>query len=190
MTDMKCAEGCAMPDLLIRLVGINSEGAFRMGARAMRAQIEQRLVAYGFATLAADTPIPMFPPIQPAAAPEWRWWAGDNEEWYSHGPFDTREEAVKALDGYGGHVTEAIQQSVKFSADNLLDDQYFDGDDLFDMDRTEPDRIGGADLIAAADAELQTLLDAWAARWQHTFAAPSLFAGTRNGEAIAAEAVA
>jgi hypothetical protein len=191
------------PAGLLELTKAQSEGAFRMGAQAMRAAIEMRgndLIErreargrkqgndYIVAALqfAAETPIPMFPPQSPAPEPAWQWFSGANDEWYSNGPFDTRDEAIEALEGEGGFIIEAQKQRVRFTASGLIDDQYYDADDLFSYDHgDEHDRIGGADLIAAADAELQALLDAWTARWQHTFAAPTIFAATRNAEQVA-----
>ena len=34
----------------------------------------------------------------------WKWYAGSNDEEFHSGPFDTREEAIKALDGLNGFV--------------------------------------------------------------------------------------
>lgn len=190
-----------------------NDGAFRMGARAMLAAIAERgshLLAeraeakrpqsgtdYIEATLAyvADTPIPTMPEPALRPEPEWQWWAGDNEEWFSSGPHPTREVAIDQGRDYFGeeailHIVEAAPQRVTFSASNLIEAQYFECDDYFSGEHGDPDRVGGPDVVKAADAELQSLLDWWASRWQHTFNRPEMFAATRNSEVVPAEAVA
>lgn len=194
-------------------IEVTSQGAFRMGARAMR----QSLVDY-FAGLVAervatrkgrrnqaddviaacavkimDRPLPDFPAQPEPLKQVWRWWSGGDGEWFTNGPCATREEAIGELCGEGGHLVEALAGVVHFSAERLIADQYFEDDQGFDYDHSEPDRVGGADVIAAADAELQALLDGWLTRWGHTFVKPSLFAATRNAEYVepdAAEAAA
>lgn len=191
-----------------RLLANPSEGAFRMGARAMRDAIEARgkdLVAERVAAkrpasgteyieasmqFACETPIPDFPALpEQNPATEWAWWAGTNDEWYQVGPCATRENALEMFHhDYGQedscYLIEAARRSVAFSAEALITAQYFEDNDDFGYDHGEPDRIGGADVISAADAELQALLDRWSARWQHTFIAPNMFGGTRNGELV------
>lgn len=119
------------------------------------------------------------------SAAKWEWWSGTNDEFYTNGPFATREEAIRELDGYGGHIIEAVKRTVKFSADQLIDAQYYEDDDYFSGEHGEPDRKGD---WKAADAELQAMLDAWAEKWQHTFIAPEMFASSRNREEIAKDA--
>jgi hypothetical protein len=194
-----------------RLLANPSEGAFRMGARAMRDAIEARgkdLVAERVAAkqpasgteyieasmqFACETPIPDFPalPAQTPAA-EWAWWAGTDDEWYQVGPCKTRENALEMFrhdygPEQGCYLIEAARGRVSFSAEDVISTQYFEDNEGFDYDHTEPDRIGGADVIAAADAELQALLNRWSARWQHTFITPNMFAGTRNAEVVPGE---
>ena len=57
--------------------------------------------------------------------PDWKWYAGSNEEEFHSGPFDTREEAIIALDGYGGFIIEArkslLSLSKFFDARGFLD---------------------------------------------------------------------
>lgn len=108
------------------------------------------------------------------------WWSGSNEEYFTNGPFDTREDAVAALDGEGGYVVKAALMPITFSAASLIDDQYFECDDYFSGEHGEPERVGFGDAVALADAELQALLDAWTARWRHTFNQPEMFG--RMGE--------
>lgn len=165
-------------------------GAFNLGARAMRDEAEQRIRDFGnhiAASCIADLPLPTFAPPEPREPLGWRWWSGSNDEWYTNGPFGSREDAVKALDGAGGFVIEAIKRPVQFSACNLIESQYFEDENYFSGEAGEPDRNGGTDIVLAADAELQALLDAWADRWRHTFEEPEMFAATRNGEAISAD---
>ncbi|WP_341207252.1 hypothetical protein [uncultured Sphingomonas sp.] len=121
------------------------------------------------------------------AADAWQWWSGANDEWYTNGPFATREEAVAALDGDGGYVIEAKHPDpVSFSASALIEAQYLEDNDYFDFDHSEPDRKGPADKIAAADAELQTMLDDWCSRHADTFVRGNLFGEQRNGDRIEA----
>jgi hypothetical protein len=169
-----------------------SEGAFRLGAAAMRDILAEEARTNGNDILAQQIenhPLPAMParPIADRAA-VWEWWSGSNDEYYTNGPFASREAAISALDGYGGFIVEAVKKSVQFSADQLIDSQYFEDDDYFSGEHGEPDRAGGGDAIAAADAELQAVLDAWLAKWGHTFVAPEMFAMTRNRASIAAEA--
>lgn len=115
---------------------------------------------------------------------KWLWYSGQDDEFYTNGPFATREEAIEALDGYGGHIIEAAPREVRFSANSLIEHQYFDNDDYFTGEHRGPDRAGGADVVAQADAELQTLLDDWLDRWRHTFVKPEVFRCARKGECI------
>jgi hypothetical protein len=123
-----------------------------------------------------------------SAAPDddWCWWAGRDEEWFTEGPFKSREEAVEAGEGiaedYGLDqfcIIEAVQGAVSFSAERLIEAQYAEDDDNFDYDHSEPGRLGDH---AAADAELQALLDAWTDKYRHTFVTPGLFLKQRNRE--------
>ncbi|MBB5697027.1 hypothetical protein [Sphingomonas yantingensis] len=116
----------------------------------------------------------------------WKWWAGRDEEWFDVGPCDTREQAIEeghASHEDGFHIIEALPGDLKFSAARMIDDQYYEADDLFDFDHTEPDRSGPHQ---EADAELQALLDAWTEKWGHTFVTPTMFRATRNGEHVRA----
>ena len=117
------------------------------------------------------------------------WWASRNGEFYSVGPLETRKQVLKEgaieFDGDAFHIAEAALHTIKLSAAAVIDDQYFDDSDLwFDGDRA--DRCGNS---AAADAELQQLLDDWLARHANTFVQPDAFAWIRNQELIPAGAV-
>lgn len=133
----------------------------------------------------ADLPLPEMP--QPASREPagWGWRSGPNNEYYTNGPFADRADAVAALDGERGYIVEAVQGAVRFDAERLINDQYFEDDSNFDFDNMEPDRTGGGDVADAADAELQALLDGWVARWRHTFVTPNMFAATRGEEFVA-----
>lgn len=115
---------------------------------------------------------------------DWKWWSGSNDEFYTNGPFDTREEAIEELDGQGGYIVEAVRDKVQFSAKRLIDQQYFEEDDYFSYEHGEPDRVGEKELIAQADMELQAALDVWLDKWRYTFVTPEIFANSRNHESV------
>lgn len=115
---------------------------------------------------------------------KWMWWSGPNDELYTNGPYLTREEALEALDGGWGYIVEAVSQKLRFSAEDMLETQYFENDDLFSGEGPNADRIGDN---KDADAELQALLDEWTAKWAHTFISPTRFKGHRIEEAIEAQ---
>lgn len=118
---------------------------------------------------------------------KWQWFSGTNDEYFTNGPFETREEAIEALDGYGGHIIEAERYPITFSARRLIDDQYFDCEDYFSGEYSEPARYGNEEFVAAADAELQAALDAWLAKWSVSFIQPEMFCRQRNAEYIPAD---
>lgn len=120
----------------------------------------------------------------------WVWWSGSNEEFFSNGPFETRDEAVDALEEERGFVIHALPYALNFSARRLLDDQYFECEDYFSGEHGEADRVGKPEGIAEADAELQSLLDAWVAKWKGTFVAPEMFAASSPAEFIEAPHIA
>lgn len=113
------------------------------------------------------------------------WWAGSNDEWFTEGPFDTREEALAEGRAYaedheleGFFIAEARTQEIRFSAKRLIEDQYMELEDAFDFDNgNEPDRLKGAE---EADAELQALLDAWCEKHKGTFVQPGVFASCKT----------
>lgn len=117
---------------------------------------------------------------------DWKWWAGKSDEFFTDGPFDSREIAISeysnnwgADDGF--HIIEAIQGRLSFSADRMISDQYFENEDIFSVDGAEPVRLKGAD---EADKELQALLDGWVEKHKSTFVTPTLFLNQRNEEYI------
>lgn len=117
-----------------------------------------------------------------------KWWAGSNDEFFTEGPLDSRDDAIAEGRGQFGedgfYICEAEQQPFSLDAQRLLDSQYFEQDDLFDYDHSEPGRKGDH---AAADAELQALLNAWCDKHRDTFITPSLFLWSANHEHIPAQ---
>ncbi|MBB3940726.1 hypothetical protein GGR39_002383 [Novosphingobium fluoreni] len=118
------------------------------------------------------------------------WWASRDGDFYTSGPHDTREQAIFAgredFDGGAFHIVEAGIAPLRFSAARLIDQQYFEDDELFHPGASGADRRGNC---KAADAELQEMLDAWLVRHADTFVAPTMFAWSRNEEFIPAGAV-
>jgi len=114
----------------------------------------------------------------------WQWWSGTDDEYFTNGPFDTRKEAIEALDGEGGHIIEAERYPIKFSAKRLIERQYLDCDDYFSGEYAEAARAGSEDFVAAADAELQEFLDLWTVKWAASFVQPEMFCRQRNAEYI------
>lgn len=117
---------------------------------------------------------------------EWAWWAGSNEEFFTDGPFATREDAIAEyksswMPEEGFHIVEAVAGRVWFSAGRLIVRQYEDDDDLWGIDGPSPDRLGEHE---AADKELQELLDKWVEKYSDTFVQPTMFRGQRNAEFI------
>ena len=84
---------------------------------------------------------------------EWKWYSGISDEELSHGPFDMREQAVSALDGYGGYVVLArkvpLLLSGYFDVDTFLEnaeDAACDlgnehGDLLFNVSKEQSDDL-------------------------------------------------
>jgi len=110
------------------------------------------------------------------------WWAGRQNDYFTEGPFDTRDEAVDVgRDSFDDdfYIIEAETHSVRFDAQRLINDQYVENDNLFDYENCEPERLGDS---ASADAELQALLDAWLEKHEATFNTPNIFAWSKNEE--------
>jgi hypothetical protein len=117
---------------------------------------------------------------------EWKWYSGPNDEAYTNGPFDTREQAVAELDGLGGYVIMArkvpLKLSDSFDADVFLESAEDsasdlaneDGDPLFDITSYQQ-----ADL----EARVRAAIDAWQYAHNLTFV-PWAFTETRHGERI------
>lgn len=117
------------------------------------------------------------------------WWASHDGEFYKVGPVATRKQILQAgaaeFEGFAFYIVEAGLHEIKFSAADLIEDQYFNAEDLW-YDGEGADRACDS---TAADAELQALLDGWLAKHIDTFDKPTAFAWSRNEELIPAGAV-
>ncbi len=118
------------------------------------------------------------------------WWASRDGGFYTCGPAPSREgiilEGRDDFDGEAFYIIKAATEPLTFGAARLIDDQYFERNDLFSTEGYSADRRGNC---KAADAELQEMLDAWLVRHADTFVAPTMFAWSRNKEFIPAGAV-
>ena len=95
---------------------------------------------------------------------DWKWYSGDNDEAFCGGPFDTREQAIAALDGYGGYVIEAQKTDLRLS--DMFDAEEFleaaeeraydlcneDGDPIFDVSEDQEKDLR---------ARVRATIDAW-----------------------------
>lgn len=123
---------------------------------------------------------------------KWHWWAGRDEEWLTIGPCNTREDAIaEGLCGFGEGegdfvVLEGVMHEIGLSATSVLDGAYdnWADSDLFWTEHDAPEPQGSKEDQQSAQAELQTLLDGWVAKWRHTLPTPNMFAATRNCETI------
>lgn len=172
---------------------------WRLGAIAMR-DATQAHVAANFpvvAQMVADVALPAVPerPVRPDAT-GWYWYAGTSAEWYQCGPHTSRDEALADARatfpaGVDIHLIEGRRGAIKFDAVQVIERFIeYDAGDLFDGEHRDPDRVGNAYDVDAADQELQELLDGWLDRWRGTFTTPNLFADARNEEVVSAEALA
>lgn len=119
----------------------------------------------------------------------WKWYSGSTDEQFQHGPFDTREAAVAALDGYYGFVIEAqktpLQLSEHFDARDFID---LAEDNVYDLCNENGDIIFDVSNKAATD--LQTAVRAAIDQWQHQnnlVFEPWVFTQTRNLERVNGE---
>lgn len=115
--------------------------------------------------------------------PDWKWYAGNSDEVYCSGPFDTREEALD--EGYP-YILEAAKEDVSLSnfvdVDQLFEnanDQGYDlqgesGEPLFD-----PSKEQGDDL----NEMIRDAIDLWQLKHNLTFT-PWCFTHQRNEEFI------
>lgn len=124
---------------------------------------------------------------------QWRWWAGQNEEWLTIGPEVTREDVIATAisdigEGEGDFVVlEGVMHEIHLSAKCYLDrmfEEWADDGDLFSTDQDAPEPQGSKEDQTAAEEDLQSALDAWVAKWRHTLPTPNMFAATRNMEVI------
>jgi hypothetical protein len=123
----------------------------------------------------------------------WSWWAGRDEEWLTIGPCNTRDDAIaEGLsdigEGEGDFVIlEGIMHDIRLDASSIIDnayDHWADDSDLFSTEHDAPEPKGSKEDQKAAEDDLQSLLDAWVAKWRHTLPTPNMFASTRNQETI------
>lgn len=118
---------------------------------------------------------------------KWYWWYGNSEDFYANGPYETRDEAIaegtdEYDEGEGFFVIEAVSSDFELSAEQIIEDQFFNNDEYAFLSQSGPERTAGAD---DADAELQRLLDYWVKKHRHTFRFETPFKKTRNQQFIA-----
>lgn len=123
----------------------------------------------------------------------WAWWAGRDEEWLTIGPCQTRDDAIaEAINDFGEGegdfvVMEAVMQTLRLRADSFLErlyEEWADCGDFFSLEHDSPEPQGSKEDQKTSEDELQALLDAWFAKWEHTFPKPNMFASTRNVETV------
>lgn len=135
----------------------------------------------------------------------WKWWAGDNEEWMSVGPCDTRDEAIEqATDECMGefqddkdgkwklafHIVEASNENLRLAswieADRLLERAE---DSLADSDRVAGENDDGPWFTTTPEQEkdlearIKRVCDEWQLAHGLVFTC-STFNQTRNNEYV------
>lgn len=119
---------------------------------------------------------------------EWKWYSGSNDETFEHGPFDTREQAIEELDGYGGYVIMArrvpLRLSQYFNTSTFLENAE---DDAYDMANENGDPIFyiGSDQQADLQARVRAAIEGWQYAHGLTFI-PWAFTSTNHLERIEA----
>lgn len=122
---------------------------------------------------------------------DWKWYAGDNDESLTLGPFDSREAAIAEGTDYFAdcadwlHILEA--QKATFpppSAHWIILDMFENASEgLFGEDYPEP--LGTQEQHDEAEAELQALLNSWMDKWRNEiFPTPWTFNKIRNHDVI------
>lgn len=110
---------------------------------------------------------------------KWEWWAGLNEEFYTIGPFDEKAHAINdgivEFESEPFYVTCATRPPFSLDARALIEAQYYERDELFDYDHSEPGRQGSVADNDDADNALQVALDQWVHDYGHTYVQPTLF---------------
>lgn len=119
----------------------------------------------------------------------WKWWAGSNEEHFTIGPCDTREEALAEAEGEGWwviHLTEAKQDPIDFS-------EMIDGRDIFERWLEDDEQLYTEDgdcCVSVSDgllADLDEMLKMAVRHWQAKHGINQMryyFSAQRNGETI------
>lgn len=117
---------------------------------------------------------------------EWKWYSGSDEEQFSGGPFDTREQAIADLDGYGGYVILARKVPLRlaeyFDVDTFLENAEevaYDacnenGDPVFDVSKEQSEDL---------QARIRAVIEAWQYAHNLTFV-PWAFTSSKNLERI------
>lgn len=148
---------------------------------------------------AADKAMPKFPEGR------WQWWAGPNDEYYTSGPFESRDDAVAiatkegiglSVDGYGQkfYIVEAKQDPISFGS-HVDIDQIFEiaEDNIRDSNEVGEDDDTVFDVSAEEQADLGRRIKLACIEWQlfhkRQFRT-SVFTETRNHEIILLEAPA
>lgn len=119
----------------------------------------------------------------------WQWWAGRDEEYFTSGPFTSRDWAIAQgqndfCDDDTFLICEAQSHDLNLSAERLLDDQYFEDSEMFDYDNAEPEWRCPPEARKVASAALQAALDQWVAEFGHCLNTPNMFANVRNHETV------
>lgn len=117
---------------------------------------------------------------------EWKWYSGSDGEQFSGGPFDTREQAIADLDGYGGYVILARKVPLRlagyFDVETFLEnaeEAAYDvcnenGDPVFDVSKEQSEDL---------QARIRAAIEAWQYAHNLTFV-PWAFTNSKNLERI------
>ena len=128
----------------------------------------------------------------------WKWYSGNNNESYSCGPFDTREEAIEEArgmygDDVGVHVAEAYKEPLKLSSyisDRIVETILEHADECVADHGDEYGEYITFDISDDHAKDLQNALsravDAWQAKHDLKFTT-WCFTDTRNEEYIEPE---
>lgn len=122
---------------------------------------------------------------------EWKWYAGPNEEFFSEGPFDTKDQAISAgADSFGEsfHILEAIKEPILLS--NFIPDggyllEWADeaAMELGDPDSGDPIFDLPQDKVESLTTCVKEAVNRWQAEQGLVFM-PWVFSHTRNEEYI------
>ena len=118
---------------------------------------------------------------------KWFWYVGSNEEDFSLGPFDTRQDAIdegEANYDEGFWIIEATKSGWPAPrASRLIEDMFENSEDLF---RDEyPEIQGTLQQRTQAEEELQELLNKWMDKYRTViFPEPYVFSAQANLEYI------
>lgn len=120
--------------------------------------------------------------------PDWKWYVGHSEDYFTGGPYDTRDEAVYIAkeEFEGGWILEAHKRPVKLSA-YFDEDQFLEhaGERSYDLSGEDGEPI--FDVTDAQAHDLVTRVRAAIDQWQLDHGLvfmPWVFSGQRNLEFI------